>query len=70
MGLGGTKVLLTRLNIEKPQRGITLASVALHIGAVLFLAMVREPYAVATAFLLLVIKGALLLKISASINRR
>ena len=64
IGLGGVKVLLTQLKIEKGQRGITLISMALHIGAVLFLAMVREPYATTLAFLLLLIKGALLLKIS------
>jgi transcriptional regulator with XRE-family HTH domain len=63
-GLGGAKVLLTQLKIEKPQRGITLISMALHIVEVLFLAMVREPYAITMAFLLLVIKGALLLKIT------
>ena len=61
-GLGGAKVLFTQLKIEKPQRGITLASMALHIVGGLFLAMVREPYAITMAFLLLVIKGALLLK--------
>ena len=64
VGLGGAKVLLTKRKSEKPQRGITLASMALHIAGVLFLAMVREPYAVATAFLLLVIKGALLIKMT------
>ena len=64
VGLGGAKLLLTQLRIDRPQRGITLASMALHIAAVLFLAMVREPYATAMAFLLLVIKGALLLKIA------
>ena len=63
-GLGGAKVLLAQLKIEKPQRGITFSSMALHIVAVLFLAMVREPYAITMAFLLLVIKGALLLKIT------
>ena len=63
VGLGGAKVLFTQRKIEKPQRAITLVSMALHIAAVLFLAMAREPYAVAMAFLLLVIKGALLLKI-------
>ena len=64
IGLGGMKVLLTQLKMDKPQRGITLASMALHIVEVLFLAMVREPYAITMAFLLLVIKGALLLKIA------
>ena len=64
IGLGGVKVLLTHFKIEKGQREITLASMALHIGAVLFLTMVREPYATTLAFLLLLIKGALLLKIS------
>ena len=64
VGLGGAKVLLTQLKIEKPQKGITLVSMALHIAAVLFLAMVREPYAITMAFLLLVIKGALILKMA------
>ena len=64
VGLGGAKVLLTQLKIEKAQRGITLASMALHIGEILFLAMVREPYAITMAFLLLVIKGALMLKMA------
>ena len=63
-GLGGAKVLLTQLRIEKPNKGITLVSMALHIVEVLFLAMVREPYAITMAFLLLVIKGALLMKIT------
>lgn len=36
----------------------------LHIVLALFLAMVREPYAITLAFLLLVVKGALLLKIT------
>ena len=39
-------------------------SVALHIAEVLFLAMVREPYAITMAFLLLVIKGALLFRMA------
>ena len=64
VGLGGAKVLFTQFIIEKPQRGITLVSMALHIAEVLFLAMVREPYAITMAFLLLVIKGALLLRIT------
>ena len=64
VGLGGAKLLFTQRKIEKPQRGITLASMALHIGEVLFLAMVREPYAITMAFLLLVIKGSLLLKMA------
>ncbi len=64
VGLGGAKLFLTRRKIEKPQRGITIASMVLHIAAVLFLAMVREPYAIAAAFLLLMIKGALLFKMT------
>jgi len=64
VGLGGAKVLLTQLKIEKAQRGITVASIALHISEILFLAMVREPYAITMAFLLLVIKGALMLKMA------
>ena len=41
---------------------LTILSMTLSILAVLFLALAREAYAIAVAFLLLVIKGILLLK--------
>lgn len=60
--IGGIKVLLNQRKIEKGQRTLTEASLVLSILAVLFLAMTRQTYAVATVFLLLLIKGALVLK--------
>ena len=60
--IGGIKVVLNQRKIEKGQRTLTEASLVLSILAVLFLAMTRQTYAVATVFLLLLIKGALVLK--------
>ena len=59
---GIVKILMVKLEIEKGSRMVTDVSVGLHVLLVLFLALAREPYAVAMAFLLLVIKGMLLLK--------
>lgn len=66
--IGGLKVLLNQMKIEKGRKIITDVSIMLSIVTVLFLAMTREPYAITMAFLLLVIKGMLVLKISSSIN--
>lgn len=59
---GIAKILLTHFKIEKGQRILTLISMLLGTLSVLFLAMVREAYAISTAFILLAIKGILLLK--------
>ena len=59
---GTMKLLMAKLEIEKCRRVVTDVSVGLHILAVVFLAMAREPYAVTMAFLLLILKGILLLK--------
>lgn len=60
--LGGVKIALTQLNIEKGQKIVTGCSIGLSILTVLFLGMAREPYALTVAFMLLVIKGVLLFK--------
>ena len=60
--VGGVKVLLSRRKIEKGQKTLTEASLVLSILTVLFLAMTRQTYAVVMAFLLLLVKGALVLK--------
>ncbi|MBO5246556.1 MAG: helix-turn-helix transcriptional regulator [Eubacterium sp.] len=59
---GIVKILLTKFRSEKNHKISTDISMGLNIAIVLFLAMTRESYAIAVAFLLLVIKGALLLK--------
>lgn len=60
MLLGTAKVILTQLKKRKWQPQITVCSMALSIASVIVLALTRGTYAVTLAFLLLVIKGALL----------
>lgn len=60
--IGIVKVLLTRFKIEKSHRMIIGFSMILSILIVFILAMARESYAVTVAFMLLIMKGILLLK--------
>ena len=60
--LGIIKLLLAKFRSEKYNPAMIGISMILGITLVLFLAVTREAYAVAVAFLLLVIKGILLLK--------
>lgn len=60
--LGAVKMALTKYRVEKGQKLVTGISVGLSILIVLFLGMAREPYAVVSAFMLLVLKGVLLFK--------
>ena len=60
--LGAWKVFLVQRKSEKGQKAVTAGSVILGVITVLFLALAGETYAVAAAFLLLVIKGLLLFK--------
>ena len=62
IAVGIVKILLTQFKIEKGRNMITGSSMGLSILTVLFLAMTREAYAITVAFLLLIIKGILLLK--------
>ncbi len=59
---GAIKVILTQTRVEKGQKLLTVISMGLSILTVLFLAMTRDDYAITVAFLLLIIKGILLLK--------
>lgn len=59
---GAAKTILMQISVEKGQKTITSCSIGLSITAVLFLALAQEAYAVTMVFLLLVVKGALLLK--------
>ena len=60
--LGILKLLLAKFRSEKYNPAMNGISMILGIALVLFLAVTREAYAVVVAFLLLVIKGILLLK--------
>ncbi len=59
---GLLKIILTKIRIERGSKTVTALSLAVSILAVVYLAAAREAYAVVVAFLLLVIKGAVLLK--------
>lgn len=60
--VGVVKILLTKLGVKKSHKMMIGLSMLLSILIVLFLAMAREAYAIALAFMLLVVKGVLLLK--------
>lgn len=60
--IGTAKIILLRFKTDNRQKLLTFISVLLGMLAVLLLALTREAYATSTAFLLLVIKGWLLLK--------
>ena len=60
--MGMAKLMLTQCKVQKGQRVLTACSVGLSIFSVLFLAMTRMAYATMVLFLLLVIKGILLLR--------
>lgn len=61
---GGAKLLLCGLKAEKGQKAVTVISVALGVVTVIFLALTREAYATTAAFILLIVKGLLVLKAS------
>lgn len=60
--IGILKVIMTRIKAEKGNKILTEVSITISILMVLFLALTREVYAVVVAFLLLIVKGILLLK--------
>lgn len=59
---GIVKMVLTQFKVKKGQRIVTCCSMGLSILTVLFLAMTREAYAITVVFLLLLVKGMLLLR--------
>ena len=60
--IGIVKILLIKLGIKKSHKMMIGLSMILNILMVLFLAMAREAYAITLAFMILVIKGVLLIK--------
>ena len=61
MVIGVVKIVLTKFRVERGNKIATAISMVLGITSVLILAMVREVYAVIVVFMLLVIKGILLI---------
>ena len=66
--IGAVKIILTECKIEKGQKYATAFSMVTGIFTVFFLAMTREAYAITAAFLLLIIKGILLIKMTKTIS--
>lgn len=60
--VGVIKIILTKTKAEKGNKILMTLSIALNIFIVIFLALTREVYAVVIAFLLLLVKGGILLK--------
>lgn len=60
--VGITKIFLTKFQIEKGQNIVTNISMGLSTITVLVLSLTREAYAIIIVFILLIIKGILLLK--------
>lgn len=64
--VGLVKITASKLNNEKANKFLQVLSIVINIFIVLFLALTREAYAVVIAFLLLIVKGGILLKYSKS----
>lgn len=60
--VGITKIFLTKFQIEKGQNIVTNISMGLSTITVLVLSLTREAYAIIIVFILMIIKGILLLK--------
>ncbi len=60
--LGFAKIILAKIKSKKGNEVLTAVSVGLNIFIVLFLALTREVYALIIVFLMLLTKGAILLK--------
>ncbi len=62
--VGIAQLIMIKIRAEKENKSIMCASMAINIIMVLFLALTRGVYAVVVAFLLLIIKGVVLLNYS------
>lgn len=60
--LGIVEIMFNQIKIEKGRNTVTAVSLALNIAMILFLALTRQTYAIIVAFLLLVIKGIIIIK--------
>ena len=59
---GAVKIILNQMKIEKGRNALTNISVVANIAVILVLALTRQAYAIVISFLLLVIKGVLIIK--------
>lgn len=62
IAIGIIKLTINHIKIKKGRNILTNISVALSIVAVLILAVTRQTYAIITAFILLIIKGVLIIR--------
>lgn len=60
--IGAVKIIMNQIRIEKGRRIVTGISVAVSAAAIVILAITRQSYAVVIAFVLLMVKGILVLK--------
>lgn len=60
--IGITKLILTKLNKEQLNQITTCLSILISILLILFLALAKEAYAIMIVFMLLIMKGLILLK--------
>ncbi len=60
--LGAVKIIFSHLRVNKVQNLVTGSSLALSAAAVIFLALAGEAYATTLVFLLLAVKGLLIIK--------
>ncbi|MBE6799879.1 MAG: helix-turn-helix transcriptional regulator [Ruminococcaceae bacterium] len=64
--VGLVKLIETKLHNEKANKFLQFLSIVINVFMVIFLSLTREAYAVVIAFLLLIVKGGILLKYSKS----
>ena len=62
--VGLVKLIETKLHNEKANKFLQFLSIVINVFMVIFLSLTREAYAVVIAFLLLLVKGGILLKYS------
>ena len=60
--IGLVKIIVAKRKNEKANKLLQVFSIAINVFMVLFLALTREAYAVVVAFLLLIVKGVMILK--------
>ena len=60
--IGLVKIIVAKRKNEKANKLLQVFSIAINVFMVLFLSLTREAYAVVVAFLLLIVKGVMILK--------
>ena len=60
--IGLVKIIVAKRKNEKANKFLQVLSIVINVFMVLFLSLTREAYAVVVAFLLLIVKGVMILK--------